>query len=152
MNRLVYNYKAKVLGVTSPDTMDLLITLGLRISVERRCYLQGCRYLELSGKGHRFTAEQKKEFADNARLFLSTVIHERRGIVAPLRPNRFGRLRVRFYLPCEREHPDYPQLTHTVAGTRFLSISNLATLAPTMKFDLDWAKSLLVDLEVSDTN
>lgn len=150
MNRIVYNYKAEILGFASPHVVDLNVTLGFRLNVEKRMFLYGINYPELDTRNPTMLrGAAANAFTAKACTFAATLFKGKRVVIAPKRPNREGRVSTRIYIPCDSESPDHPQLTQVFANQRFLLINQFLLLAAD-KFDIEAGKTLAEQLGVKD--
>jgi endonuclease YncB( thermonuclease family) len=124
MNNLVFNYKARVDQVVDGSTIDAELDLGFRLKRTVRMRIVG---IDL-GKPAEMTPTQRA-ISDYMREMLKSLIEGRSVVISTLRPNYYGRCMCKVYVPCKRQNVNYPMLTSTYAGTRFLNVSFLLSLA-----------------------
>ena len=141
MNRLVFNYPAKFITAVDCSTVDVVIERGFGDATFTRMKMLN---QELIPK----TAENKKELFQKATDILNLMIMGKRGIIAPSRPNAYGRSMVRIYLPCKGQHPDFPGITALYAGTQFACVNNLMVLAAQHNFNIEFIEKILTVLEI----
>lgn len=146
MNVLVYNYRCFVEKAVDGDTFDGVINLGWRLSRRARLKILGVELPDF----HNGRDPEIPKIREAARTALVSLIEGRKTLIAPSRPNMYGRAVCRVYLACRRENPLYPQVTAQFAGVRFVNITNVMNLIAEKKFEEQMAKDIVGSLETYD--
>lgn len=164
MNRLVYNFPAKITGVIDGRTFDVILDKGFREFAQRRLQMQG---VELPNPRLEKT-EESKDLFDKAKNCLAGIlfgwtdvsdsgrdpseneIQGRGVIVSPMHPNSYGRAFVRVYVRAERENINYPQLGAKYAGYRFLHVNNLMQLVAEKGYNVEEVINICKTFELRD--
>lgn len=140
MNRLIYNYKAKVLRVVDARTLEVMFDWGMRRYEKVRVQLIEADYWSDDSSARDRLARAKE--------CLQTAIMDgekgRELILAPTNPNAFNKAYFRAYVPCESGNPAYPMtMFPVIAAFRFLHLNHYMIYLSQKNFDVTEAKRIV---------
>ncbi len=146
MNRLIYNYKTKILDVIDAQTFQCEIDFGLRRHERTRLQMLN-PYPDYLNKG------EDRDAAEAAFRTL-LMIDDTRGrevIMSPTRPNAYNKYYAILYLQCKFSDMTIPATTCPhFAGYKFINVNLLLGWLAEHSFDLTLLGQVMSNVGIED--
>lgn len=146
MNRLIHNYRVKILDVLDGHTFTCMIDFGLRRYERTRLQLLN-PYPNFLGQGE----DPEKAYRLLSYMIMKNDTEGRECILSPTRPNAYNKYYAILYLQCRFSDMSLPStVIPKFAGYRFVNVNLFMGYMAEHNFNLDEAKRILTGLGIED--